>query len=190
MVSSKKQVLRFHLKKIISSRGFTLIELLLVIVIIGILAAVVIGIINPVAQQNRAKDAVVKGAISKISLATQSFISAYGTVPLDTEFTAALNSATSYGATCTGGADYDCTFSVAGVAMPTVGCAAAASYAGNTGAQCYFRYTGVVATKFFTIYAKSWGLPTGVFKYTNDPASGGQVQQCIDGATPTGCVNP
>ena len=177
-------------ERINNSRGFTLIELLLVIVIIGILAGIVISLINPIQQQNRAKDANVKSAISKVALATQSFISAYGTVPKDTEFTAALNSVTSYGATCTGGADYDCTFSISGVGMPTTGCASAASYAGNTGAQCYFRYIGVTATEFFTIYAKSWGLPTGVFSYTNDPAAGGQIQQCIDGATPTGCVNP
>lgn len=61
--------------------GFTLIELLLVIVILGILAGVVITVINPAAQQNRARDAVLKSSMEKIGLAINADWSAYQRYP-------------------------------------------------------------------------------------------------------------
>lgn len=48
------------------SSGFTLIELLIVIAIIGILAAVVIAVINPAQQRRKAREAVAKSNIAKI----------------------------------------------------------------------------------------------------------------------------
>lgn len=172
-------------KKIVSSRGFTLIELLLVIVIIGILAGTIITLINPIQQQNRAKDANVKSALSKVALATQSFISAYGVIPKDTEFILALNSATGTG--CSEG-DYTCSFSISGVEMPT-GCGTG-SYSTS---PCLLKYVGEsVNKKTFILYAKSFGLPTGVFSFTNNPSvvGVGQILQCTDASTPTDCVAP
>ncbi|GEM_PF-2610873 len=59
-------------KSIISSNsGFTLIELLVVIVIIGILSGVLIAVMNPVQQQLRAKQAVLRGNVDKICMAMQ-----------------------------------------------------------------------------------------------------------------------
>lgn len=49
-----------------SSKGFTLIELLIVIAIIGILAAVILVAINPVAKINSAKDSTVKSDMSQL----------------------------------------------------------------------------------------------------------------------------
>ncbi len=176
-----KKIFRLHLK---NSHGFTLIELLLVIVIIGILAGTIITLINPIQQQNRAKDANVKSALSKIALATQSFISAYGTIPKDTEFILALNAATGTG--CSDG-DYTCSFSIGGVEMPT-GCGTG-SYSTS---PCLLKYVGNISNKTFTLYAKSFGLSTGVFSFTNDPlvVGVGQILQCTDAATPTDCVSP
>jgi prepilin-type N-terminal cleavage/methylation domain-containing protein len=49
--------------------GFTLIELLIVIVIIGLLAGVLISVINPVQQQNKARQTTVRSNVEKICLA-------------------------------------------------------------------------------------------------------------------------
>ncbi|PIZ44350.1 hypothetical protein CO180_04405 [candidate division WWE3 bacterium CG_4_9_14_3_um_filter_41_6] len=53
----------------ISSRGFTLIELLVVVVVLGILVGVVIVVINPNVQQEKAKEGVIKGNVDKIGQA-------------------------------------------------------------------------------------------------------------------------
>ena len=50
-------------------KGFTLIELLLVVVIIGILAGIVIAIINPARMQRRSKEAVLRANLDKICVA-------------------------------------------------------------------------------------------------------------------------
>lgn len=50
-------------------QGFTLIELLLVIVIIGILAGIVLAIINPAKQQRKAKESILKANANKVCLA-------------------------------------------------------------------------------------------------------------------------
>lgn len=65
-------------------KGFTLIELLIVIVIIGILAGVVLQILNPARQQNRARDGVTRSNMNKLALAFGSYNSAYGNYPPET----------------------------------------------------------------------------------------------------------
>ena len=55
----------------LSQQGFTLVELLIVIVIIGILAGVVIGTLNPIQQQNRAKDGVTRSQIDKMAMSAK-----------------------------------------------------------------------------------------------------------------------
>ncbi len=52
-----------------TQKGFTLIELLIVIVIIGILAGVVIAVMNPATQQRKAKESVLRANTDKICLA-------------------------------------------------------------------------------------------------------------------------
>ncbi len=54
-----------------SASGFTLIELLIVIVIIGILAGVVITVIDPAAQQLKARETVLRSNVEKGCLALQ-----------------------------------------------------------------------------------------------------------------------
>lgn len=49
-----------------NSQGFTLIELLVVIVIIGILAGVLISVLNPAKQQARARDGVIVATMNKV----------------------------------------------------------------------------------------------------------------------------
>ncbi|KKS07183.1 hypothetical protein A3K01_01810 [candidate division WWE3 bacterium RIFOXYD1_FULL_43_17] len=62
-----------ELKRIINSAsGFTLIELLIVIVVIGILAGVVLAVINPVATQYKANQTVLRTNVEKACLALHS----------------------------------------------------------------------------------------------------------------------
>lgn len=55
-----------------TKRGFTLIELLIVIGIIGILAGVIIAVINPAKQRSRAKDSVLEATVEKLSIIMES----------------------------------------------------------------------------------------------------------------------
>lgn len=59
--------------------GFTIVELLIVIVVIGILAAIVVVAYNGV--QNRANDAAVESDIRKIGLALQNYATINGSLP-------------------------------------------------------------------------------------------------------------
>lgn len=53
------------------NKAFTLIELLIVIVIIGILAGVVLAVLNPAKQQRRAREAVFQANVNKYCAALQ-----------------------------------------------------------------------------------------------------------------------
>ena len=164
-----------------SSKGFTLIELLIVIVIIGILAGVLIAVINPATQQNRAQDAGVKAVMNKVALATEGFISAYGEVPNEVQFIAALSNVAEASSSCGNAAQFDCLYDVSGNALPMT--CAASGWNGTGGIQCHYRYlapsgTGTVQ---FQIFAKSHGIVDTVFRYDNTV---GEIQHCdATGAT-------
>ncbi|PIS23157.1 hypothetical protein COT49_01515 [candidate division WWE3 bacterium CG08_land_8_20_14_0_20_40_13] len=69
-----------------NGNGFTLIELLIVIAIIGILAGLVIAVINPQRQLQRAKEGVTRANLAKICqavLACQSSLSSYDATKCD-----------------------------------------------------------------------------------------------------------
>lgn len=48
------------------NKAFTLIELLIVIVIIGILAGIILAVLNPARQQRRAREAVLQSSVNKL----------------------------------------------------------------------------------------------------------------------------
>lgn len=173
------------LKKLIngSSKGFTLIELLIVIVIIGILAGVLISVIDPTAQQNRARDANVKAAINKVALATQGYISAYGSAPTEVMFLGSLDNAFDSGDsnapihvgsyTCGNASGYSCLFSIQGNGLPTT--CRPNLWQGIGNSQCFYRYqvaNPATAPSDFTIYAKSFGLINTMFRYQNYDSDG------------------
>lgn len=166
-------------------RGFTLIELLIVIVIIGILAGVLISVIDPAAQQNRAKDANVKATMNKVALATQGYISAYGVVPTDAQFIGSLDNASADCVDAAAAGDYVCHFTVTGNALPAT-CSAANGYTGDGTGQCAYRYDGTnpdgdATTADFRLYGKSFGMANTVFMYDN---MAGEIVNCSDAATP------
>lgn len=165
-------------------KGFTLIELLIVIVIIGILAGVLIAVIDPIQQQNRARDAGVKASINKVALATEGYVSAYGTTPDEVQFIANLSSnVTANGTTCDTTNAYDCMFSVQGNALDDT--CGGTSWSGTGESQCYYRYESSADSVAFAIYAKSYGLTSTVFKYDNQQ---GEIQHCD--STGASCVSP
>lgn len=65
----------------ILKHGFTLVELLIVIAIIGILSASVVSVINPIQQQKKARDAVRRADLSKISTALEQYYADHNSYP-------------------------------------------------------------------------------------------------------------
>lgn len=165
--------------------GFTLIELLIVIVIIGILAGVLIAVIDPTSQQNRARDAGIEASINKVVLATEGYVSAYGAIPSDLQFINQFKTGTitASGTTCdqTSG-NPDCYFAVSGTPLSQTCPGGTPRWYGSSapaaGNQCWFRYTGTVNTGNFEIYAKSSGIYDVVFKYQNSGTNAGVIQKC------------
>src|SRR3990167_613575 len=77
-------ITKLKFKNNLDTLGFTLIELLIVISIICIMAVVLIGVINPSRQRNRATEVVNAEAIRKVASAVEAFTSANGEYPADT----------------------------------------------------------------------------------------------------------
>jgi prepilin-type N-terminal cleavage/methylation domain-containing protein len=163
-----------------SDKGFTLIELLIVIVIIGILAGVLIAVIDPAAQQNRARDATVESTINKIALAVGGFRSAYGRPPDTLEFLGSIDGETAV-LGCDG-TDVYCHFSHT-TSLPDAASDAACEgspndYYGNgttSAADCNWRYE--INGNEFYIYGKSFGINNGVFIYDSTDS---EIHQCSD----------
>jgi len=142
------------------SRGFTLIELLIVISIIGILAAVLIAVINPAKQQAKARDAGVTATLNKIVLSINAFNSAYSRYPTCKELLDDLLNA-SANFQCTAALPNTGTFSITNINLSTNKCGVNGNGTGT--AQCRFVYnnTGCLS-------ANSWGVEgaNGFFKWT------------------------
>jgi prepilin-type N-terminal cleavage/methylation domain-containing protein len=71
------------LKTNLNQKGFTLVELLIVVVIIGIMSGVLIVVINPQKQRERAQDGVRVGNISKLVQSIEAFRAGEGVYPAD-----------------------------------------------------------------------------------------------------------
>ena len=68
-------------------KAFTLVELLIVITILGILAGVASLVINPVRQQNVARDGVAKTNLEKLASSVETYYAAEGSYPSNADFT-------------------------------------------------------------------------------------------------------
>lgn len=100
------------------NQGFTLIELLIVISIIGILAAVMLLVINPTRVQNRARNAAIKSTLNKIGFALNGSRSALGKLPDETQLNDELENVT-LGTDCVDSGKLECTFAINGPALPS-----------------------------------------------------------------------
>lgn len=100
-----------------SQKGFTLIELLVVIVIIGILAGVLISVINPAKQQARARNGTVRATIQKLAFALNTSRAGMARLPYDTELENELENVVAAN-TCTSTTGLNCSVSVSGVTLP------------------------------------------------------------------------
>jgi len=158
----------------LSQQGFTLVELLIVIVIIGILAGVVIGTLNPIQQQNRAKDGVTRSQIDKMAMSAKGlYVSSprsSNRSPTPAEFMAGLGGATATGpsaANCVnntmGNTAIVCTFSLA--AQTLASDCSAGGYSGTAGAvRCNYMYWRNGTQ--FQVAARGWAKPVSVFVYS------------------------
>jgi len=145
-VNIRKEV---DMRNKIAQKGFTLIELLIVIVIIGVLAGIVIVILNPAVQRRRAQDSVILATMNKIGAEVLAYanadITGTGTFPA-----CAAIAGTGAAGSCTGGT------------LSNV-------YACTCGAGATFSINGV------TTGPNTAPLSPGVFKYVPT----GATQFCI-----------
>jgi len=168
-------------KFVTNSQGFTLIELLIVIVIIGILAGVLIAVIDPAAQQNRARDATIRATLNKVALATSGYISAYGRIPDEIEFQAGISgfADSNDSATCGTTQTADCLFWISALNANNTCATAANAWTGSASTDtdpCNMRYCGgdnaqangactwTATTSQYRLAAKGYGS-ANVFMY-------------------------
>ncbi|MCG2689213.1 type II secretion system GspH family protein [Candidatus Parcubacteria bacterium] len=115
------------MQKVKKLKGFTLIELLIVITIIGILAGLVIAVIDPIGQRIKATQAVAKAKVAKACLAQKACINSTPGVAVAAD----CNSFTELGIYSTVGLSINAT--TADISATQDGCTYTCAFADATG---------------------------------------------------------
>jgi len=133
-----------------AQKGFTLIELLIVIVIIGVLAGIVIVILNPAVQRRRAQDAVITTTMDKMIAEVHAYansdITGAGTFPNCLQLAGTLQNVNSNTCATTGFISFNAI---------TTGPAASPDLTGD------FRFTSS-GSSTFCISAQALNPPSGI----------------------------
>lgn len=140
--------------------GFTLVELLIVIVIIGILAGVTISVIDPIAQQNKAKDAVTRATMDKITMNIDSYIAAFQTAPTNTEFQSGIKNFVAGDIATAGKA----IFTLSTYSLPAT-CSAANTWTGTGTIGCSFGL--LTSGTSYTLVTRAFSGTQKMMVYTN-----------------------
>lgn len=163
-----------------NQKGFTLIELLIVIVIIGLLAGVLLTVLNPVQQQNRARDASLRATMNKIVLATkaQAATSTNGALPTTDIFITGVANINDTGFNDCDGSAATCHFTMTGATLPQ-SCVADThtGVPGTNTAPCVMGYFTEALTnpQQFRLAINNFANPQGimVYAYEQDAAQSG-----------------
>lgn len=118
-------------------KAFTLVEILVVLVIISIMTGILLTVVDPIRQRQRAQDGTTVATVNKIVSAAEAYFSVYGTYPncLDL-ITNEIRNATSP-TDCSAGTPNQGAFAVNSVVLPDL--CDATGYAAGT-VECKFRY--------------------------------------------------
>jgi len=128
-----------------AARGFTIVELLIVIVVIGILAAITVVAYNGI--QNRAKDTQTDSSASQMKKLLEAYAADNGAYP----------------AVCGGGDNAGCNAELlAGALVPTYASKLPDAYPTGYGVYQYVRGTGGVSYALYLRYYAKANCKTGV----------------------------
>jgi prepilin-type N-terminal cleavage/methylation domain-containing protein len=141
----------------INKKGFTLIELLVVISIIGILAGILVLVINPTQQQNKARNATIKSTMLKIAYGINAARASNGSIPSNTIFPNEISAIATSPAVVTTGTALNYRFAIDGVNLPD-SCATGLPSTTGTAACQFTALSADLSGSEYRVYAEVYSV--------------------------------